>query len=245
MQGFELFEHHAWRPFERMGWTHSFWTIDIDTILFTWLVLLLIVILVLLGRWSLSRPDSIPGYLAQAYVRSFVNMITQSLEYFNYRYFAFIASLFTFIFLCNILIILPYGEEPTKNINTTLALALVSFAYVQKESIKAHGLWGYIKEFFKPFFIFFPLEVLGKLATIVSLSFRLFGNIFGGSIISTMWHSAIAGSILGQIAGTLMGVSIIIMLFFGLFEGLIQAFVFSILTLTYLSMATAQESTHE
>ena len=244
MQGFDLFEHHTWQPFSSMGLTHSFWTINIDTIIYTWIALAILLILALVGRWCIKRPETIPGYLAETYIRSFMQMITQTLEHFNYRYFAFIASLFTFILICNTLIILPYMEEPTKDINTTLALALVSFTYVQKESIKAHGLWGYIQEFFKPFFIFFPLEVLGKLATIVSLSFRLFGNIFGGSIISTMWHNAISGSILAQIAGTLLGVNIIIMLFFGLFEGLIQAFVFSILSLTYLSMSIAREN-HE
>lgn len=242
MQGFDLFEHHTWQPFRAMGLTHSFWTLNIDTIFFTWVAFGIIFLLAFIGRWAIQRPETMIGYCAEAYIRSFKQMITQTLEYFDYRYFAFIASLFTFIFICNTLIILPYMEEPTKDINTTLALALVSFVYVQKESIKAHGLWGYISEFFKPFFIFFPLEVLGKLATIVSLSFRLFGNIFGGSIISTMWHNAISGSILAQIAGTLLGVNLIIMLFFGLFEGLIQAFVFSILSLTYLSMATAREN---
>lgn len=242
MQGFDLFEHHTWQPFRNMGLTHSFWTLNIDTIIYTWIALALLILLAFLGRWSIAKPDSIPGSLAVGYIRSFMNMITQTLEYFNYRYFAFIASLFTFIFICNTLIIIPYMEEPTKDLNTTLALALVSFFYVQKEGIKAHGIRGYIAEFFKPFFIFFPLEILGKLATIVSLSFRLFGNIFGGSIISSMWQKAIAGSLIAQIAGTLLGVNIIIMLFFGLFEGLIQAFVFTVLSLTYLSMATAREN---
>lgn len=241
MQQLDLFEHHTWRPFEAMGFTHSFWSLNRDTIIYTWVVLGILIILAFAVRYFIRKPNTLPGAIAETYVRAFMQMITQTLEYFDYRYCAFIGSLFTFIFISNILILFPYMEEPTKDINTTLALALISFLYVQKEAIRAHGIGGYIKEFFKPFFIFFPLEVLGKLATIVSLSFRLFGNIFGGSIISTMWNYAISGSIIGQLAGTLLGINIIIMLFFGIFEGFIQAFVFSILSLTYLSMAVAQE----
>ncbi len=212
--------------------------------MYTWIAMGIIIFLIMLGRYFISRPETIGGYLAESYVRSFMKMITQTLERFDYRYVAFFGSLFTFIFICNLLIILPFMEEPTKDINTTLALAVLSFLYVQKEGINAHGVIGYIKEFFKPFFVFFPLEILGKLATIISLSFRLFGNIFGGSIISTMWSNAISGSILAQLAGMLLGVNLLITLFFGLFEGLIQAFVFTILSLTYLSMAIAQEE-HE
>ncbi len=244
MQSMELFEQHTWRPFEAMGFTHSFWSLNRETILYTWVVLGILTVFALFVRYFIRRPDTIPGTIAETYVRSFMQMITQTLEYFEYRYCAFIGSLFTFIFVCNVLILFPYMEEPTKDINTTLALAIISFLYVQKESIRAHGIGGYIKEFFKPFFIFFPLEVLGRLATVVSLSFRLFGNIFGGSIISTMWNYAISGSILAQIAGTLLGINIVIMLFFGIFEGFIQAFVFSILSLTYLSMAVSEEQ-HE
>lgn len=242
MQGFDLFEHHTWQPFAAMGLTHSFWSINIDTLIYTWIALAMIIVLALLGRYWIDRPETIPGHLAETYARSFMKLIIQTLEHFDYRYCAFFGALFTFILVCNLLIIFPFMEEPTKDINTTLALALVSFFYVQKEGIRAHGIIGYIKEFFKPFFIFFPLEVLGKLATIISLSFRLFGNIFGGSIISAMWSRAISGSVLKQIAGMLFGINLIIALFFGLFEGLIQAFVFSILSLTYLSMAIAQEN---
>ena len=245
MQKFDIFEHHLWQPFARMGFTHTFWTFNSDTIIYTWLVLIVLIILAYVGRWAIKHPYMIVGHLTESVVRAFMRLITQALESFNYRYCAFIGSLFIFIFFCNVLIVIPFMEEPTKDINTTFALALVSFFYVQKESIKAHGLFGYIKEFFEPFFVLFPLEILGKLATIISLSFRLFGNIFGGSIINSMWTNAISGSIIGQLAGALLGVNIIIMLFFGIFEGFVQAFVFSVLSLTYLSMAVSREEQHE
>ena len=73
-------------------------------------------------------------------------------------------------------------EEPTQNLNTTLALAMTSFFYVQYNGIRAHGIKGYLKEYTEPFIIMAPLHIISKLASIVSMSFRLFGNIYGGAI---------------------------------------------------------------
>jgi F-type H+-transporting ATPase subunit a len=90
----------------------------------------------------------------------------------------------------------------------------------------------------------FPLNVIGKLASIISISFRLFGNIFGGAIISRIYFGVIEGSLIGEMIGLFSGINFLIMLFFGLFEGALQAFVFSMLTLTYLSMSIQGEGGH-
>lgn len=245
MKSFDIFEHHTLNLGPHFGSSSSFWIVNIDTIIYTLIVLAILGTLIPLARISLKKPDTVHGYITETFVRMIMQTVTQSLEHFTYRHCAFIGSLFTYIFLCNVVVLLPFMEEPTKDLNTTIALALISFVYVQSEGIRAHGLLGYLKELCKPIFVFFPLEVLGKLATIVSLSFRLFGNIFGGSVIGTMWKQAISGSILTQTIGLLCGINLIIMLFFGVFEGLIQAFVFSILSLTYLSMTIAKHDEHE
>ena len=117
--------------------------------------------------------------------------------------------------------------------------------YVQGNAIKARGIFGYIKDYFAPFFLLFPLNIIGTLATIVSISFRLFGNIFSGAIIGKLYLNALAGNFLFEMLGILSGINIILTLFFVLFAGTIQAFVFSMLTLTYLAMAITQEPTEE
>jgi F-type H+-transporting ATPase subunit a len=144
-----------------------------------------------------------------------------------------------FILLCNALSTLfPWSEEPTTDINTALGLGITSFLYIQWFSIQTKGLWPYIKGYFSPMFIMFPLNVVGKLANIVSISFRLFGNIFGGALISKIYHSFIQGSFSLELFGLTSGFNLfVINIYFGLFEGLIQAFVFSMLTMTYLSIA--------
>ncbi len=240
-KGLNLFEHHLWKPLAALGLTNPAFELNSDTLINTWIALGIIALVAITGRMSLRNPYSIQGYLAESFIRSFMNMIYQSLDRFVYRYFAFITALFTFILTCNLLVLIPGLEEPTKDLNTTLALGIISFLYAQKEGIKAHGLREYVKEYFKPFFVLFPLEVLGRLATVISLSFRLFGNIFGGAIINSLWQQAVSGSILWHLIGTFLGINLTIMLFFGIFEGFIQAFVFSILSLTYLTLAVQKE----
>jgi F-type H+-transporting ATPase subunit a len=86
-----------------------------------------------------------------------------------------------------------------------------------------------------------PLEVVGKISSVVSLSFRLFGNIFGGSIIIRLYQGLVHGYLLREIIGLITGINLLLVLFFVLFEGALQAFVFTVLTLTYLSIALQEE----
>ena len=158
-----------------------------------------------------------------------------------FPHFAFVTSIFLFILFCNIISIVPWMEEPTQNLNTTLALGITSFLYVQFNGLRAHGIKGYLKEYTEPFFIMAPLHVIGKLASIVSMSFRLFGNIFGGAIITGMYMNLIKRYVILEIVGLGMGLNFVILFFFGLFEGFLQAFVFTMLSLTYLSIAIAHE----
>ncbi|MBN2711546.1 MAG: F0F1 ATP synthase subunit A [Planctomycetes bacterium] len=130
----------------------------------------------------------------------------------------------------------PAFEEPTANLNVPLGLALLFVLFIGHGSeIRIHGLWGYIKSYFSPEgmigICMFPLNVVGKIAEIVSISFRLFGNIFGGVVIITV-VSGLLSYILVPIG--LFG-------FFGVFVGTVQAFVFTMLALTYISMGAAEE----
>jgi len=103
-----------------------------------------------------------------------------------------------------------------------------------------------MKSYFAPFFIMLPLNFIGKFSTIISISFRLFGNIYGGSMIGSMYQKVIQGSVIWETAGLLSGLNFTILFFFGLFEGFLQAFVFAMLSLTYLSIAIQkEESTKE
>jgi F-type H+-transporting ATPase subunit a len=102
----------------------------------------------------------------------------------------------------------------------------MGFVLAHHAAIKSKGFKAYIKEYFQPIFFMMPLNVIGELAKIISISFRLFGNIMGGSIIilvvSYLCYSIILPPFLNA--------------FFGLFVGTIQAFVFTMLTVVYISV---------
>lgn len=241
MKGLDLLDVKYWKPLAQFGLTHPFFKIDTHLVLHTWIILLLLCIILLPVRWLLKKKLSAARYLITSLINSFIDLNKQTLGTFSFGHFSFITALFIFIFMCSSISLIPWMEEPTRNLNTTFALGIISFIYVQFYAIKTHGIKKYLKEFLDPFFIMLPLNIIGKLATVISISFRLFGNIFGGSIIATIWLNFIKGSIIGELLGLLSGINLVITIFFGLFEGFLQSFVFAMLSLTYLSIATQKE----
>lgn len=269
MTDFDLFHHIEWYPFASFGYTGIAFALNIDTIFFTWCSIAVLMIIAVFARLMLNKTH-LAGFLSQRFIETFIDTVEQSLPHYRYIQFSFVTALFSYIFICNTILFFPFFEEPTKDINTTLALGITSFIFVQSQILTTIGLGHYLQEYFKfPFSWYpvyahnpvlkileilarallniisalcaFPLEVMGKLASIISLSFRLFGNIFGGSVIMSLWKYFISGSVILQTIGIITGINFILLIFFGFFEGFIQAFVFAILSLTYLSLGTQHE----
>jgi F-type H+-transporting ATPase subunit a len=130
----------------------------------------------------------------------------------------------------------PFLRPPTADINMTLALALVSFTAIQYYGIKSHGVVGRIKHMANPPFLF-PIEVIGEFSRIISLSARLFGNVFAGEALLGVMYAITA-----KIGFLLIPVLVpVIFLFLELLFGTIQALVFAMLTLVYIAIAAAHE----
>ena len=229
-----VFDQPQITPLAKFNLTHAFWSLNIHTLIYTWITLLILIILILLARKALNRNNSVGQYLVIQYVEFFRDLVTQSLGEFNFRHFAFIGTLFTFILFCNLVSLIPGMGEPTSDLMTTFALAITGLCYAQYSGIQAHGLVGHFKNYLQPFALMLPLNIISHLAEVLSLSFRLFGNISGGAMITGLWHGAISNSLGLQLAT--VPISMVVLAFFGLFEGFIQAFVFSILSLTYLAL---------
>ena len=135
---------------------------------------------------------------------------------------------------------IPEPEEPTSNVSTTLSLALLFVLLIgHGSSIKYNGIKGYIADYFSPGgFIgcaMFPLNAVGKVAEVVSISFRLFGNIFGGAVIISVVSGLVYYVILPPF---LYG-------YFSIFVGTVQAFVYTMLALTYISSGAAEDPEEE
>ncbi|BDC34888.1 ATP synthase subunit a [Candidatus Dependentiae bacterium Noda2021] len=241
MHGGDLLSSKQIQPFAAFGVTHPLLNVNYEIVLYTWIILVTLLILLIPTRAILRNKTSVTRYLLLQYVRFFSDLVTQTLGYFAFNHFAFITALFTFIFLCNTFPIIPWVEEPTKDLNTALALGLISFFYTQIYAIKAHGFKMYIKEYFAPFFLMFPLHLISKISSIISISFRLWGNIFGGATVMHIFLELIKGHLLFEILALVSGLNLLLLLFFGVFEGFLQAFVFTMLTVTYLSIAIQHE----
>ncbi len=137
------------------------------------------------------------------------------------------ATIFIYIFVGNLVGLIPGFFPPTANINTTLSCALVVFIFTHFLGIKYHGA-KYIKHFLGPVWwmapLIFIIEVIGHFARILSLTFRLFGNMVG--------HEIVLG-ILFMLAGLYLAPLPIMAL--GIFVGFVQAFVFFLLSIIYFS----------
>jgi F-type H+-transporting ATPase subunit a len=207
-------------------WGHSI-TINLEVILMTWIVFALLIIM---GLFASNKKSILPRPI-QALGELIVSLLYELTEDalgkdLAKTYAPLICALFLFLLLSNWLGIIPHLEEPTKDLNTTLGLGIMGFVIAHYAGIKSKGFKAYIKEYFQPIFFMMPLNLIGELAKIVSISFRLFGNIMGGSIIilvvSYLTYSVVLPPFLYA--------------FFGLFVGTIQAFVFTMLTVVYISV---------
>ncbi len=202
-------------------------TLNSVTLLTTWgLMVFLVIFSVMLTR----KIRTVPGgwqIISEMLIDGFYGMVIDALgPEIGPRYFPMICIMFIFLVLCNWIGILPYLSEPTKDINTPLGLGIMGFFIAHGTAIKVKGFKQYIKEYFQPIFFMMPLNVVGEIAKVISISFRLFGNIMGGSIIILVVSHLVYQLIIPPF---LYG-------FFGLFVGTVQAFVFTMLTMVYISV---------
>ena len=203
-------------------------TVNVATIWNTWLVMGILIVLAILATRRLGRVPNPLQRVMEVYVSAMDSLVQEVLETRNRGYFTLAATMFLFLFLCNAIGIIPGLTEPTRDLNPPLGLGIMGFFLTHTAAIREKGFFPYLAEFARPFFIMFPLNIIGELAKVVSISFRLFGNIFGGAIIIAVVSPLVYHMIIPPFLTA----------FFGLFIGLIQAFVFTMLTITYIAVAS-------
>ena len=148
------------------------------------------------------------------------------------KFFPLMGALFIYIFMSNLLGVIPGFLPPTDNLNTNVACSLTVFLYYNIQGFREHGI-KYLKQFMGPILWLAPvmvvIELVSHVVRPISLSIRLFGNINGDHMV------------LGIFSGLIpIGVPIIF-LFLGLFVSFIQAFVFTLLSMVYVSLATSHD----
>ncbi|HNQ85991.1 MAG TPA: F0F1 ATP synthase subunit A [Deltaproteobacteria bacterium] len=197
------------------------------TLAYTWLIMgILLAFALLVGRRS--TPDvKITRWqnLLEVVVGGIREQIHEISQEDPDHYMAFIGTLFLFIGLSNLLLIVPGYVAPTASLTTTAALAVTVFLAVPIYGISRNRM-GYFREYFQPTFIFFPFHVMGELTRTLALAIRLFGNI--------MSHDKVIAILL---AVTPLFFPVV-MHALGLLIGMVQAYIFSILAMVYIASAT-------
>ncbi len=158
---------------------------------------------------------------------------------------SFYGSMLIFLLVCNISglflgpnftppeagqprVLIGFMRPPTADFAVTFALALITFAMIQGLAIKSRGVGSWLKGLTEPLWPMTPLNIIGELANPISLSFRLFGNILGGTIIMGLFYNLPWWALI--ISPALHG-------YFDIFAGVLQAFIFVMLSMTFVSSA--------
>jgi len=196
-------------------------------ITYAWLIMGL---LVFLGVMASRRVALVP-----AGAQNVMETVVYNLEEFMVEitgeegraFFPYIGTAFIFILTCNLIGLIPGFLSPTSNINTTLSMALCTFVFTHYLGVKYHGV-KYIKHFLGPIPwlapLFFPIEIIGHLARVLSLTLRLFGNIMGEDLVLAILIF-LAGKFLAPLP----------MMFLAVFTSLVQAFIFTLLSMMYFA----------
>lgn len=202
-----------------------------ETIFNTWLIMLVLIILAVIARIKLRNFKTVPtGFqnVIEAVVEIFDNFAVDTLG----KKLSYIAPWFfmVFVFILSSSLFSVFGvRAPTADWATTFALAFASFVLMLFMGFK-HRKVEYLKSFFGPHPIFFPLNLIGELAKPVSLSFRLFGNMLSGTIILTLYYGLTP--LFVQI-----GIPSLLHAFFDVIFGALQTYIFVIISLMYVKGA--------
>lgn len=199
-----------------------------ETIITTWIIMAALIIFALVVRHKLKKFKDVPDTRFQ----NFVEMIVESMDNFvagnmgeKYRYFGnWFFGVFAFILISNLSGLLGF-RAPTADLGTTAALALTTFVLIHFMGIIT-GKLGYFKGYFEPVPFLVPLNIISEIATPVSLSFRLFGNLLGGTIIMGLVYT-IPMVIRVWIPAFLH-------IYFDVFSGCLQTFIFVMLSMAFI-----------
>ncbi len=208
-----------------------------DYVVMAGLIVLVISIASLIGRSRLSVEN--PGKIqivVEDLVGALRGMLAEYIGPTGDRYLTLVGTVGIFILCANLMGLIPGLMAPTSNINVTLGCALTVWVYYHIHGLREQGLLGYLKHFAAPpgapmwmAPIYFPIEIISHASRVLSLSVRLFGNIFGEELVILILFSIVP--FLAPLP----------MMFLGIITASLQAYIFVMLTIIYLTGAVTVE----
>ncbi|VBB08927.1 atpase f0 complex subunit a active site [Lucifera butyrica] len=207
-------------------------TFNMDTLYMTWLAMAIVILIAVLATRKLELVPRGWQNLLEMAVTALLDQIEGAMGPNGKKLSPLIITLFLFLLIANWLGLVPGLSSPTNDINTTMGLALMVVVLVHILGVKNRGIVNYVKHFFQPFIPFVIINLIEELAKPVTLAFRLFGNILAGEVMII---------ILGMLVPKWIPVPNIVWLGFSVFVGLVQAFIFTMLSMSYLANSVNNE----
>lgn len=201
------------------------------TLVFAWVTMMLIISLALIGTWKLKTGKSLgAGQNAAEFLVVAIESQVKGIIEKNYeKIIPFVGTLFLFIFVSNVLSVIPGYIAPTGSLNTTIALAVCVFFAVPAYGISSKGVQGYLRQYIKPSVLMLPFNIIGEISRTISLAVRLYGNVMSLTIIAAI------------LLGVIPLLFPLIIQLLGLITGVIQAYIFAVLATVYIASAVTKE----
>ena len=206
----------------------------------TFFGLIVAAFMIIMALWLTGRMEKIPRgkQVVAEFIVEFVYKLTTDTMGKQAKNFApYIGTLFIYLIIGNALGLI--GWRPvTADVNTTFALAFITFLLIQITAIRNHGVGGKLKEMCRPYPFMFPLNIIEQISFPISLAFRLFGNILAGVIVmELLYHGLHVFSDALHLPIPLLQAVIPLPanFFFDVFEPILQAFIFTMLTMVFIS----------
>lgn len=196
-------------------------------VVYSWLVIIFFIIVGWLAGKNVQLIPNKAQNLFEIVIEGLEDFQVEMMGEEGRKFFPLIATIGFYVFACNLLGLVPGLFSPTANINTTLSCALVTFFATHYVGIKYHG-FKYIKHFMGSFLplapLMVPIEIIGHLSRVLSLTLRLFGNIMGEDLVLAILL-LLAGKFFAPLP----------MMFLAIFTSFVQAFIFSLLSMLYIA----------
>ncbi len=217
----------------------------------TTVTLFAVTIILVIAAYALTRKiEKRPGkiqVLLEKVITMLYNLVESTMGKHNLKFAPYIGTIFVSSIFGSVIGMTQIFRSTTADLSVTLAWALVTTGMVWVNNIKNFGFKAWLKGFTEPIVVMTPMNIISEIASPLSLAFRHFGNVAGGSVLTALIYSALgalSGILFGWIPGIIgtipffqAGIPAVLSIYFDLFSGFVQALVFSLLTMVYVSAA--------
>ena len=207
---------------------------------------ILIIAAALISKGLKKRPGRFQ-VIVEKLVTMLYGLVEDTMGKHNLKYAPYIGTIFLSSILGTLIGMTQIFRSVTADLSVTLAWALVTTGMVWYSNIKNFGFKAWLKGFTEPIVVMTPMNIVSEIAQPVSMAFRHFGNVAGGSVLTALIYAALAllsDFVLGWIPGIIgsipffqAGIPALLSIYFDLFSGFVQALVFSLLTMVYVGAA--------